>query len=304
MHIQIAMATRNGARFLQEQLDSVAAQHHRDWSLWVSDDGSTDATREIVAEFSARVAQDVRLIEGPRRGPAANFLFLLNHPDLGEFPTALADQDDVWLPDKLSRFAAALRRDQAGEGPLLFCGATQVIDEAGHVLGPSDTRPRTPSFWNAVVECIAGGNTMGLDRGALRLVRRMGPEVDIPFHDWWLYLLITAVGGRVVYNQQPLLLYRQHDGNYRGSKKGWRNRILRLREFVGGDFRQWVRCNLATLNGIEAELTPEVRAAIHSLQSKGPSAWSREGTVRVRIHRQKPLETFVIRAGLACERVI
>ena len=146
MHIQIVMATQNGARFLREQLDSFVAQEHQDWSLLVSDDRSTDSTRDIVAEFAERVPQEVRLVDGPGKGPAANFLFLLNHPNLGLFPTALSDQDDIWLPDKLSRFVAALGRDDDCEGPLLFSGATQIIDESGHLLTLFDTRPRTPSF--------------------------------------------------------------------------------------------------------------------------------------------------------------
>lgn len=289
---------------MREQLDSFAAQDHQDWSLLVSDDHSTDATREIVAVFAARVPQKVRLIEGPGKGPAANFLFLLNHPDLGPFPTALSDQDDIWLPDKLSRFVAALEREDVGEGPVLFCGATRIVDAAGRPLGLSESRPRIPSFWNAIVECIAGGNTMGLDPGALALVRRMGPEIDIFFHDWWLYLLITSVGGRVIYDPVPLLLYRAHSGNYRGMRFGWEARVKRLREFISGEYRQWVQSNLAALKGIEADLTPEARATVHGLQSRGPSGCLRERTDRARINRHKPLETFVIRVGLLCGFVI
>lgn len=304
MHIQIVMATQNGARFLREQLDSFVAQEHQDWSLLVSDDRSTDSTRDIVAEFAERVPQEVRLVDGPGKGPAANFLFLLNHPNLGLFPTALSDQDDIWLPDKLSRFVAALGRDDDCEGPLLFSGAAQIIDESGHLLTLFDTRPRTPSFWNALVECIAGGNTMGLNREALRLVRRIGVKIDIPFHDWWLYHLITGVGGRVVYDQVPLLLYRQHDDSYRGANQGWKSRVKRLREFTSGDYRQWVRRNLAALKAIEAELTPEARAAILGLQSRGSLRWLRGGTDRARVYRQKPLETFIIRAALLCGFVI
>ena len=300
MHIQIVMATHNGARFLREQLESIAAQCHQDWSLLVSDDHSTDCTRDIVAEFSAQVPQSVRLVDGPCKGPAANFLFLLNHPDLGPFPTALSDQDDIWLSDKLSRFVAALRREDNNTGPLLFCGATRVIDAAGHPLGASDPRPRTPGFWNALVQCIAGGNTMGLNREAFELVRRMPPDIDVAFHDWWLYLLITGVGGRVVYDQEPLLLYRQHERSYRGWHKGWNPRLKRLRELAGGDYRQWVRRNLAALKGIEAELTPDVRAAIHDLQSRGLSGWLRRRKDIARIYRQKPLETYLFRFFLLC----
>lgn len=304
MHVQIVMATHNGARYLREQLESFSAQDHKDWSLLISDDGSTDATREIVAEFAARVPQKVRLVDGPCKGPTANFLFLLNHPDLGDFPTALSDQDDIWMPDRLSRFVASLEEQAGDEVPFLYCGATQVINEGGQALYLSDTRPRTPSFWNALVESIAGGNTMGIDRTALRLVRRIGADLVAPFHDWWLYLLITGTGGRVVYDQRPLLMYRQHEGNVRGSNKGWRSRVVRLREFVGGEYRRWVRLNLAALKHIDAELTPETRAAILDLQSRTPVEWMRERMVRRQIHRQKPLETLIVQTGILFGLVI
>lgn len=298
MHVQIVMATCNGARFLPEQLESFAQQDHEDWSLWVSDDHSSDATREIVEQFASRVPQDVHLVEGPGKGPAANFLFLLNHPTLGCYPTALSDQDDLWLPDKLSRFVAVLEREEEREMPLLFCGATQIIDEAARPLGLSPARPRPPSFYNALVECIAGGNTMGLNREALRLIWRISPKVDVPFHDWWLYLLITGVGGRVVYDPVPLLLYRKHDNNHRGARLGWKPRIKRLQELIHGDYGQWVQRNLASLKRIESELEPEARDYISVLQLKGPSGWLRKNTYLVRCYRQNPLETLVIIAGL------
>lgn len=298
MHIQIVLATHNGARFLREQLDSFAAQDHEDWSLLVSDDHSTDATREIVAEFAARVPQKVRLIEGPGKGPAANFLFLLNHPDLGPFPTALSDQDDIWLPDKLSRFAATLKRDGHGKGPLLACGATLIVDEYRNPIRLSDTSPPIPGFGNAIVECIAGGNTMGLNIDALQLVRRVGGEFDIPFHDWWLYLLIAGVGGKIVFDQKPLLEYRSHDDSFRGHHFGWKARMKRMREFIRGDYRQWVQRNVAALKGVEPELTPEARATIRCLQSSGPPGCLRGGAHSIRIYRQNLLETSIVKLGL------
>lgn len=306
MHIQIVLATHNGAHFLREQLDSFTAQDHKDWSLLVSDDHSTDATRDIIAKFATSVPQHVCLIEGPGKGPAANFLSLLNHPALGCYPTALSDQDDIWLPDKLSRFVEALGRssDDGHEGPLLFCGATQIIDEDTRPLGFSAARPRPPSFFNALVECIAGGNTMGVNREALQLIQRTGSSIDVPFHDWWLYLLITSVGGRVIYDPVPLVLYRWHDGNLRGARIGWRPRVKRLREFIRCDYRQWVQRNLEALKGIEAEVTPEARTTLQVLHTKGASGWLREKMYFSRVFRQSRVETLIIRAGLWCGFVV
>src|SRR5687767_5003569 len=72
----IVLGTYQGEQFLREQLESIAAQTHRNWRLLVSDDGSTDMTRAIVREFGAALESDsqLMLVEGPRRGCVANFL--------------------------------------------------------------------------------------------------------------------------------------------------------------------------------------------------------------------------------------
>ena len=106
--VTIVMATRNGAAHLAEQLDSIARQTHADWSLFVSDDGSTDDTKRILADFAR--SHPVTVVDGPRKGAAANFLSALCHPDLPLGTIALADQDDIWLPGKLARGLGRRRR--------------------------------------------------------------------------------------------------------------------------------------------------------------------------------------------------
>ena len=110
-HVRILMATFQGATHLPAQLASFEAQSHADWSLWASDDGSTDATPDLLRAFAARHPGRVRLIDGPRKGSAANFLHLLGHPDLPPGLTALSDQDDVWLPHRLMRGLQQLSGD-------------------------------------------------------------------------------------------------------------------------------------------------------------------------------------------------
>ena len=96
--VRILLATWNGARYLQAQLDSYLAQDHDNWALWVSDDLSTDGTWEILQAFAARHPErEIVLKRGPGRGSAANFLSLLCDPELPVGPVALSDQDDVWL---------------------------------------------------------------------------------------------------------------------------------------------------------------------------------------------------------------
>ena len=111
------MGTCNGARFLPAQLDSIAAQSHRDWRLVASDDGSTDATRRSWRPSApGRGRRGSRSAPGPRQGFAANFLGLAGDPSIRAGHYAFADQDDLWHPDRLARGLARAPRGAAPAG--------------------------------------------------------------------------------------------------------------------------------------------------------------------------------------------
>lgn len=283
-HVAILMATFNGAAFLRAQLDSLAAQDHGNWSLWVSDDGSTDATRAILAEFArTHPGRSVNLREGPRRGSTANFMSLLCAPDIrGEF-YALADQDDVWLPERLSRglelcaaVGGAAGGGAAGGGAVLY-GARTIITRRD--LSPRGCSPlfrRPPDFRNALVQSLAGGNTMLLNAAARSIVQRAGPREGAVCHDWWLYQLLSGAGARVIYDARPSVLYRQHDANQIGSNLSSAARAGRIAALLGGRFRDWNTRNLAELSAVLPLLTPENRERVRRFAAlrgrRGPAA--------------------------------
>jgi glycosyltransferase involved in cell wall biosynthesis len=93
--VAILMCTKNGAAFLGEQLKSIAEQSHTDWSLFVSDDGSTDATRKILKDFAGDRTQKVTVRNGPGQGVCANFLSLATDPSIEADYFAFSDQDDI-----------------------------------------------------------------------------------------------------------------------------------------------------------------------------------------------------------------
>ena len=262
----ILMATWNGADHLQAQLDSFAAQDHPDWRLIAADDGSGDATLSILQEFAARSPQGVTLTRGPGRGSAANFIALLaDAPDCDWI--ALADQDDVWLPDRLSRGIAALS-GHSGDGPALYCSATLHCDADLQNPHPSRAVPRSPGFRNALLQNIAAGNTILLNRAAAELVRKTAPAAleipDLVAHDWWLYQLISGAGGTVIYDSHPTLYYRQHGRNQVGANAGFRAGRTRLAMLLKGRFSAWNRANIAALRAAKAHLTEENHALLEA----------------------------------------
>ena len=261
--VVILMGCRNGARFLPAQLASIAAQSHRAWRLVASDDGSTDATRALLAGFAAAHPGRVAIRAGPRRGFAANYLALAGDPALRAPFYAFADQDDVWHPDRLARAVARLKALPAGR-PGLYGGRTVLIDEAGRPTGRSPRFRHAPGFGNALVQSIAGGNTMLFNAAAKRLLEAVG-EVPVIAHDWWCYLLVSGAGGAVIYDPEPTVAYRQHGGNAIGSNAGLGPRLRRLRLLAGGRLAHYNDVNLAALAAARDLLTPEARAMAEAL---------------------------------------
>lgn len=262
-HVVILLGLHNGADLIGEQLESFAAQSHSAWSLIVSDDGSSDAGTEVVKAFAASHADhEVKVLQGPCKGFAANFISLINAtPEAAEF-AALSDQDDVWKPEKLAR-AVAMLGELDPQTPGLYVARTMICDKKLRTLRPSLLFSRPPDFRNALVQSIGGGNTMVLNRGSIELVQRIaGKTPHIVAHDWWLYQVVTGVGGVVIYDSEPSVLYRQHGSNLIGANDTLRASWTRLRHIWSGRFQNNIDQTVAALEAVSGELTTDARDAL------------------------------------------
>jgi glycosyltransferase involved in cell wall biosynthesis len=257
--VTILLGTLNGERFLPEQLASLEKQTFKNWRLIASDDGSSDCTKSILQAFQrSSEPGKVDIIDGPRRGHPANFLFLTCAENLHSDYYAFCDQDDVWEPDKLARALDLLGR--AGSGtPALYGSRTRLIDENGKKIGFSPLFPKRPDFRCALVQSIAGGNTMVFNQKARELLAFCGADLNVPSHDWWVYQVTSACGGEVYYDPYPSVRYRQHTANVIGSNIGWTARIRRLWMLGEGRFRRWGDLNLTALKPLRPRMTSENR---------------------------------------------
>jgi len=250
--VAILMCTKNGAAFLDEQLKSIAEQTHTNWSLIVSDDGSTDATVKIIRRFADSHAQKTVVRNGPGKGVCANFLSLATDPTIDADYFAFSDQDDLWYKDKLQRALTWLAAVPA-DVPALYCGRTELVSDDGRSYGFSPLFTRPIAFRNAIIQSLGGGNTMVFNKAAKRLLETTG-KLEVVLHDWWMYQLVSAVGGAIHYDARSTLKYRQHPDNLIGSNRGWRARMIRIRMMLKGRFSDWNAMNIAALQRVPTQL--------------------------------------------------
>ncbi|MEQ9692881.1 glycosyltransferase family 2 protein [Shimia sp. SDUM112013] len=256
--VAVLLATYNGAENIEEQLSSIASQTCPPNLILVSDDGSTDRTKDLVAQFFASNPQiNGKLVEGPCMGAARNFMSLLNMvPDWID-AAMFSDQDDVWLETKIESGTKALSDSGDPNIPTLYCGRTWVCDEKLESRKISQLR-KNPCFRHALVQNIAGGNTMMINRAAITLLKAAAAETQkVVMHDWWVYQLISGVGGQIIYDPNPHLLYRQHSSNIIGANNGLSARLKRLRNMLNGRFRYWNTLNIKALKNSAHRLTAE-----------------------------------------------
>jgi glycosyltransferase involved in cell wall biosynthesis len=299
--VAILLATRKGAAFLDDQLRSLAAQTHPSIDIWASDDGSTDGTVAILSDWHGRWNKgSFSISEGPRSGFAENFRTLISTEAADADFFAYCDQDDLWEAGKLAT-ALAWMRTQDGSLPLLFCSRTLTISESGTVIGMSPLFSRPPSFRNALVQSLAGGNTMVLNRAARDLVAKASRRARFVSHDWWAYQLVTGAGGIVRYSPEPLVRYRQHAENLVGANNSWRARLARLRLLLGGQFAEWTEVNLAGLESNRDLLTPDAIAVMELFNRarKGNLPTSMASLLRSGVYRQTLKGTLALWAALA-----
>jgi len=224
--VDVLMSTYLGERFVSEQLHSILSQLPPQGQVIVRDDGSSDHTADAVAALDD---PRVTLIRGANLGFGPSFLTLLAQVTPDADMVMFSDQDDVWLPDKIERAWRQLA--PLGAIPGLYGSAQMLVDAELRPLHATPPWPRGPSLANALTENIITGCTAAINRPAVELLRRAGVPDGVHFHDWWLYLVVSAFG-TVVYDNQPALLYRQHGGNVIGHGAGWVGRQWGVLRFL------------------------------------------------------------------------
>jgi rhamnosyltransferase len=224
-NIIVLLATYNGEKFLAQQIESIQAQIVSSWTLLVRDDGSIDGTKRILSNCAAKDPR-IRIVEDDlgRSGPTRNFDALMRTAEAqGSDIVFFADQDDVWLPEKMFKQLQSLHELESRHGsgiPLLTYSDMEVVDVDLHRIHHSFMlyqrqrhEPQDP-IHVLLTQNFVAGCTVAINRQLLEFASPIPDEIHL--HDWWLAVCAAACG-RISYIDEPLVRYRQHSLNQVGA---------------------------------------------------------------------------------------
>lgn len=283
--VLVLMATYNGQAYLAEQIDSILCQEGVEVTLRVSDDCSTDSTFRILETYASEYPNIEIIYNSENRGVIRNFMDLVYGAQADEYDFfAIADQDDVWHPDKLASAAAHISANTS-RPELYYAGVTNV-DEQGNVLG-NEYLPYTvcadhPGSLLLVQNWCLGCTT--LMNGALIKLLRQHRVYDFGrMYDAWIHAVALYCGGFVYSDLQHSYIDRRITGqNTVGVMNEERSRGFiakkATRWFVKGDpetSQKHTQMAKALLREYKSEMDPDTALLVEAVAVRGESAKAR-----------------------------
>ena len=227
--VAVIMSTYNGELFIREQLDSILNQTYKNIEIVVRDDGSKDKTVEIIKEYMQKYSNIV-LHQGENLGFIKSFFELLKLAEADYY--AYADQDDVWIENKIELAVNSLNKLDDTKPNMAF-GNSDYYDENMKFMsaGPKNKKY---SFLKALFSCCGQGMTMTVNKVTRDMIIENTPKSCF-FHDWWTYLLCVGLGN-VAYDNVTTVKYRRRKENATSEGQGYiRLLIWRIKHLLFND---------------------------------------------------------------------
>ncbi|MCL1057888.1 glycosyltransferase [Shewanella gelidimarina] len=234
--IAVLLAAYNGEKYIREQLDSILNQRGVDLSIIISVDKCNDSTLSIVNGYASKYPSIIFILPyGKKYGSAGNnFTRLLCEVNLKPYQyISFADQDDIWLPNKLSRAVSEMKRNSAD--------AYSSNVTAFWVTGKKKLLKKSYAQvdFDYLFESPGPGCTFLISRTLTELVQshlRVKLEKGKTFwmHDWYCYSFARYNGFSWYIDPEPMMMYRQHELNVIGANSGWQGFIQRFKTIMNG----------------------------------------------------------------------
>ena len=214
--ICVLMSTYNGMAYIEEQIESILSEKNCDVHLLVRDDGSTDATLDILKSYEKKGSLTL-ISDNINLGPAKSFLKLLEMaPDDGYY--AFSDQDDCWNSDKLERALEMLTQAEENNMPLVYYSNSDVVDQNLNSTGKKVySGKQKPTLERVLCGYGIQGCTMVLNKALRDIFLSVDMSKErIGMHDFFLCDLCMVCGGKILYDDFSTMKYRQHESNVVG----------------------------------------------------------------------------------------
>jgi len=214
--VQVLLSSYNGEAYIEQQLDSIFSQKGVEVECLVRDDGSTDLTKEILTKYKKKNSK-LSVIFGENVGYSYSFMELIRKSGCFDY-FSFADQDDVWCEEKLLRAIEKIELENNEVGTM-YCSNCKVVDAQLKYIKKLHTKDNMlpDSIERALLQGFAHGCTMVLNLKARNIVKSYKPEYNYA-HDFWIPIVLFYTG-KVVYDSNAYILYRQHSSNVLGSKQ-------------------------------------------------------------------------------------
>jgi glycosyltransferase involved in cell wall biosynthesis len=221
--IYILLSSYNGEKYIEEQINSLINQTHKNWKLLIRDDGSSDKTIDIIKKFEKKDKRVSLIKSSGNLGSCKSFLHLVAYTKKHFKPEYImfCDQDDVWLKDKIKNAISLMQEKEKiePEVPILVHTNLIVVDKNLNIINKSfwkdqKTKPHKNKLRQLFNGNIAHGCTMLLNK---KLIGKIYSRPnDALLHDTWI-TLIAAAFGEIYRIYKPDILYRQHEDNESGA---------------------------------------------------------------------------------------
>lgn len=247
--VAILMATYNGEKYLREQIESLRRQSFKDWTLYIQDDGSKDATLKIIKEYADKDSR-IRLFDVglTRQGAGMNFLSMLNIIESDYY--MFCDQDDVWFDDKIMKTYARMKSEEITNPnkPIIVHTSRTFVDADLNILINSEFNPKGktddeverkvalmkhPNILR--IYTIVGGCTMMLNHQVKGVAL---PYINVRVHDSICAMATANHGGIISTIIEPTMYYRLHGSNTCGvSSSKLLPKVLNLGRSISSNMR-------------------------------------------------------------------
>lgn len=306
--VACVLAYFKGSKFIKDQIQSIIDQDNEDIfiTIFITDDNSQEIFPSL-KDLNIRNFGKINIFyrsSKTNNGYTQNFLSALNliESDFDYF--CFSDQDDIWNKDKINRSIQILRKFKNNK-PSLYFGRTDYFNKNCSIkIGTSTLFKKKPSFKNAIIQNMAGGNTMLFNKSAKEIITSLN-FLDVVSHDWFCYQIVSGIGGNIYYDNKPCLKYRQHSSNILGSNNKLSDRILRFKKLFNGRLKGWNEKNIYALNEHRAFFTEQNRLVLDNFKLASKSSFFKRINLfyKTGIYRQNTMGNFALLIALLLKKI-